>query len=113
VLAIGLLALFLFLDFIEFVAMDKTRAIVARVLVGIALFAAFAVMLQSEKSQSENEQPPLKGDHIKQNFDMKVVTYVIATPDEIANALINEKQRPEWDLNVQSISKQGEDCFKT
>jgi hypothetical protein len=45
ILAVGLFCLFLFLDFIEFVAMDKTRALIARVLVGIAIFAAFGRLL--------------------------------------------------------------------
>jgi len=36
---------------------------------------------------------------------MKVVTYLIATPDEIANALTDEKVRPQWDMNVKSIEK--------
>lgn len=65
VLAVGLFCLFLFLDFIEFIAMDKRRALVARILVGIAIFAAFGKLLSSEKSSPENEKIPQKGDHIK------------------------------------------------
>jgi hypothetical protein len=45
-------------------------------------------------------------------FDQKSLTYLIASPDEIANALVDEKIRPLWDPNVQSITKLGDDNLK-
>ena len=58
VLAVGLFCLFLFLDFIEYIAIDKGRALVARIFVGIAIFAAFGKLLSTEKSQPDNEKLP-------------------------------------------------------
>lgn len=42
---------------------------------------------------------------MKENFDVKAITYAMATPDEVALALIDEKLRVKWDPNIRSISK--------
>lgn len=49
----------------------------------------------------ENELHPLP-----RAFSLKLVTSLIATPDEIAEALLNPDKRKLWDLNVEIISAQ-------
>jgi len=43
---------------------------------------------------------------------MKAVTYLIATPEEVLNALTDEKLRPLWDNSVKTVEKQLEDCIR-
>lgn len=42
---------------------------------------------------------------------MKAVTYLIASPDEIAQALVNEKTRKQWDLNLETVNKKKEGYY--
>lgn len=42
---------------------------------------------------------------------MKANTYLLATPDEIASALVDEKTRLLWDLKATKVEKSGEDCI--
>ena len=50
--------------------------------------------------------------HVKEPFDMKVVTYLTGSPDEIANCLMNEKQRSLWDPALKMMTKIGDDKYK-
>ena len=43
---------------------------------------------------------------------MKAVTFIIASPDEVMNLLLDEKQRDKWDMRVKSASKESESCIK-
>lgn len=45
----------------------------------------------------ESELQPLP-----QPFQLKLLTSVVATPDEIAEALSNPTHRRNWDINIQS-----------
>jgi len=49
---------------------------------------------------------------LKESFDMKTITYIVGTPDEIANALLNEKTRSLWDPNAKSATKTGDNSIK-
>jgi hypothetical protein len=42
---------------------------------------------------------------------MKVVTYIIASPDEVANTLTDEKIRHLWDPSVKAAVKQSENVI--
>lgn len=49
---------------------------------------------------------------IKDAFDLKTVTYLIGSPDEIANALVNEKTRSLWDPNLKSVQRNNQDVIQ-
>ncbi len=49
---------------------------------------------------------------IKETFETKVITYLLGTPDEIAQALVDEKTRAAWDPNVSKIQKITDDTIK-
>jgi len=60
--------------------------------------AAFESQLLKFK-KLENDIHPLP-----RAFSLRLETAIIATPDEIAEALINPAKRKEWDLNIESIN---------
>ena len=43
---------------------------------------------------------------------MQSLTYVIAAPEEIISALLDDKLRNKWDLRVKSAVKEGDSCIK-
>jgi len=43
---------------------------------------------------------------------LKAVTYLVGSPDEVAHALLDEKQRMQWDPRLRSFVKTAEDTFK-
>ena len=47
----------------------------------------------------ENEIHPLP-----RAFSMRLETSMIATPDEVAEALLNPEKRKLWDLNIETIA---------
>ncbi len=49
---------------------------------------------------------------LKEAFELKTVTYLIGSPDEIANALVDEKTRSMWDPNVKTIIRNNDDTIK-
>lgn len=50
----------------------------------------------------ENEIHPLP-----RAFSLRLETAMIATPDEIAEALVNPAKRKMWDLNIETITSQA------
>ena len=42
---------------------------------------------------------------------MKVVTYLIGSPDEVAITLTDERNRHLWDPNIKAVVKKGEDTI--
>jgi hypothetical protein len=49
---------------------------------------------------------------IKESFEQKTVTYLIGSPDEIANALVDEKTRSLWDPNVKTVARNNDETIK-
>jgi hypothetical protein len=46
---------------------------------------------------------------IPATIEVKAVTYLLATPEEVANALVDEKTRAQWDPHTKSVQKKGDD----
>lgn len=44
--------------------------------------------------------------------EIKQVTYILSSPEELALVLLDDKNRRLWDFSVQSVTKISEDCFK-
>ena len=49
---------------------------------------------------------------MNESFNVKAVSYVIGSPDEVANALTEEKTRQLWDPNLKSMEKLFGDAYK-
>lgn len=49
---------------------------------------------------------------MREGFNVKAVTWVMATPDEISNALTDPVQRPQWDSSISAISKQSPESIQ-
>ena len=60
----------------------------------IGLIAIFGNMLVKGKVNMDGN---LQGAGIKESFEVKAVTSIIATPDEIYQALTDQTQRTLWD----------------
>ena len=45
-------------------------------------------------------------------MDIKVVSYLTASPDEVARALTDEKLRIQWDLDISRVIKKGQDSLR-
>lgn len=50
---------------------------------------------------------------LPREFSIKMTTFLIATPDEIADALSNPEKRMRWDLNACTITKQDKNLSIT
>lgn len=42
---------------------------------------------------------------LPREFNVKLVMILMATPDEVADCLVNELKRPTWELNLRSVAK--------
>ena len=42
---------------------------------------------------------------LKETFDLKIVTFLTASPDEVVKALTDEKLRLQWDIDLTKIKK--------
>jgi len=71
-------------------------------------FLLFLSLLNVLKKSIMKVQYPVKP-AIKEPFTMKIVSYLIASPEEVANTLVDEKVRHLWDPNVKSVVKKDED----
>jgi hypothetical protein len=49
---------------------------------------------------------------IKEPMEIKAITYFMASPDEIAHALSDDKERIQWDLHAKTVNKISEDNLK-
>ena len=49
---------------------------------------------------------------VKENIEVKSVTIMIATPDEILSALTDPAQRQLWDPSITTMTKQSEDAIQ-
>ena len=47
-----------------------------------------------------------------ESFDIKCVSYLVASPEEIANIITDEKNRKNWDPSLKSIEKVADDTFR-
>ena len=41
--------------------------------------------------------------HLNERFQMKAVIVIVGVPGEIANALVDERSRRQWDMDLKSI----------
>ena len=76
-----------------------SASIVLGIVFGLYLAKIFVSILKSD-------QRPIITDSL-QNFELKVVTSIATTPDEIAVALTDETLRLLWDPNVTRMVKQN------
>lgn len=49
---------------------------------------------------------------VSEDFNMKVVTYLLATPDEIANVLMDPDKRAQWDPDLVSATANGTNSYR-
>lgn len=90
--------------FALFVAVDilSSHLIGVKAVIALLLVGVLGKMLLSSRNSADcnNNSPNLS---IKDNFNIKAVTYLVGTPEEISFALIDEKLRPLWDPRIKSI----------
>ena len=61
-------------------------------------------MQKSQRKQIKN--------NLIESFDIKTVSYLVASPEEIANIMTDEKNRKNWDPSLKSIEKVGDDSYR-
>ena len=44
--------------------------------------------------------------------EIKIITFLTASPDEVARAITDEKLRIQWDLDVTKVVKKGQDSLR-
>mmetsp|Transcript_45494 Transcript_45494/g.33266 ORF Transcript_45494/g.33266 Transcript_45494/m.33266 type:complete len:109 (+) Transcript_45494:723-1049(+) len=49
---------------------------------------------------------------VQDKFDIKVVTFCLASPSEVAAALLDEKNRQKWDPDLVKVSKVARDTLE-
>ena len=61
-----------------------------------------------------NKAPKAKPSTLQINdvFETKAVTYLLGSPDEVANAITDTANRQNWDPNLKEIQKISDDTFK-
>ena len=62
--------------------------------------------------KTKKSQPKQKVETIDSGFDLKCLTYVISSPEEVFSTLIDEKLRDQWDLRVKTVTKETDTCLK-
>ena len=79
---------------------------------GFGILTIMAQILMEIRSKPEQQQSAfqarvssINNSTQMESFEMKVVTQLIATPDEIAQALTDENHRMQWDLRAQKVTK--------
>jgi hypothetical protein len=108
-LILGVFVVFLSVDFIghdilPIAQLKGAKAGFAFALIGLIIKALLS-LIKSASNTANNESQS------KDSFEMKALTYVTASPDEVAAALIDEKVRQQWDLSIKSIEKKGDDLI--
>ena len=89
-----------------------------------SLFAAFLIILTlvgmvlSGKDKSAQLESEIEGlmrksqkPSVTEGFSIKLLTYILGTPDEIANLLENAEKRTLWDPEVEQATKVGKDSI--
>ena len=104
VLVIGLFSFIMCIDVILGRSEGGLSAsiILLKTILALALMAVLGKMLlTSSKAGGDNGV----GDIVKENFEVKAITYLVATPDEVANSIIDPVQRTQWDGQLSSAAK--------
>ena len=79
----------------------------------VKLFAGVGIISVLTKALLSNKQAERKSYlQVNEQFETKAVTYLLGSPDEIATFLTDVNQRANWDPNLKSIEKVGDDTFK-
>jgi hypothetical protein len=98
----GILAFIVVVDVIVGNDSDSKAVGGLKVALFLALIAIFGKMLLKAPAKVEAI------DGIKNYFEAKAVTCIMATPDEISQALTDPSQRTLWDSQVASVKKEGD-----
>jgi len=69
------------------------------------------VLGKTLKGSSEEAEPVGPSQLVKDNFDVRAITTLIATPDEVLSALTEPLLRSQWDTQLSSAQKQGENVI--
>lgn len=104
VAALGIFTLLVAVDLIFGKTESQTILIVKGALF-LALFGALGKLMMKPSTGATVAEKEL----VSEAFNIKAVTYVMATPDEIAQALADPVQRQLWDPQVQSVTKSSSD----
>lgn len=64
------------------------------------------------KSKAKENEAQNVEDLVKEPFNIKAVTHIMATPDEVSGSITDPTFRPMWDPAVVSVVKQGIDVFQ-
>lgn len=69
------------------------------------LFLSLVHLLMIKNTLNFEETLKSAKSSMKEVFDLKSITYVIGSPDEVATALLDEKQRHLWDPSLKEAVK--------
>lgn len=89
--------------------LDSQLQNLVKLFIGLCTMAYLTKIMMREKS-GKTALANLK--IIKENLYIKNATYLLASPDEIANALTDPLIRPQWDPSISSVIKTSEDTIK-
>eukprot|EP00347_Sterkiella_histriomuscorum_P015068 403358431 len=101
-------ALIISLDFLQNLNLNPNLLIITKLVLGVSAIGILGIQLTS--SSKHDRKQLIK--QLTESFNVKSVSYVIASPDEVANALTDEKMRQLWDPSLKSIEKTGENNYK-
>lgn len=119
VVIIGLFACFMGVDILfpaTEAAPDATESsidttFIIKALIAVSIVLALAKMLL--KGRSVNLVTRMGPEPVVNfNFDVKAISYMMATPDEISTALIDPSQRLQWDNGLTALEKIGDDSIR-
>ena len=66
-------------------------------------------MQLKSKAILAEESKDISEEIVKEQFHVKAVTYVAATPDEITSCMLDQNIRPLWDSSITGVTKSGDD----
>ncbi len=73
--------------------------------------AAVALIIMSQALRGKDTEIPAESPIIKDAFDVKAVTTVMATPDEVFTAISDAELRSQWDPSNVGVTKAGENML--
>ncbi|CDW89743.1 start domain containing protein [Stylonychia lemnae] len=106
VILLLMFSLIIGIDFLAGLNISQIALLSAKLLLGLLTLGVLGKQLVNKSSRKNLKQ------NLIESFDVKSVTYLVASPDEIANILTDEKTRQFWDPCLKSVEKLADDTFK-
>ena len=105
------MALFTFLVTLDLILGKGTSGTFTtlKAVLSLAVIGILGTILIKSSAKSTS---PLGESLVREGFNVKAVTRVMATPDEISNALTDPVLRPQWDSSISAISKQSPESIQ-